>query len=58
MYYSYANQFVDFDNIETVVELGSGWGSQAEVWMQLNPDVRLFLFDISPTLYVAEQYLR
>ena len=48
MRYAWACQFIDFDSIDSVVELGSGSGKQAEVWANLHPHLTLFLFDIPP----------
>ncbi len=58
MRYAYVSQFVSWTGKETIVELGSGSGKQAEVVAKLHPDATIFLFDIPPQLYVAHQYLR
>jgi len=55
--YTFAAQFVDFSQVRTIVELGSGMGSQAEIFRKLYPDKTILLFDIPPQLYVAERYL-
>ena len=57
LHYVYACQTVDFDQVGTVVELGSGLGRQAEVIKKLHPDLTYLLFDIPPQLYVCQQYL-
>lgn len=56
--YAYCCQFVDFDQVSILVELGSGAGKQAEVIKKLHPEITFLLFDIPPQLYVAEQYLK
>jgi len=56
--YAYCCQFIDFDSIRTVVELGPGSGRQSEVLKKLHPHLTLYLFDIPPQLYVCEQYLK
>ena len=56
--YAWCSQYVDFDEIESYVELGSGSGKQAEVVAKLHPEVTLYLYDIPPQLYVAYEYLR
>ena len=58
MQYAYCCQFMDFDAIGTVMELGGGIGKQVEVIRKLHPHLSFFLFDIPPQLYVCEQYLR
>ena len=55
--YVYCCNHIDFDNIEIMVELGSGSGKQIEVIKKLYPDICFLLFDIPPQLYVCEQYL-
>lgn len=56
--YSFAAQYVNFDEAKIYVELGSGAGEQAEVISKLHPNMAILLFDIPPQIYVAEQYLR
>lgn len=56
--YAYCCQFIDFDKISVLVELGSGAGKQVEVIKKLHPQITFLLFDIPPQLYVAEQYLK
>lgn len=58
MRYMYCCRFIDFDSVGLVVELGSGMGKQVEITRSLHPDIRYFLFDIPPQLYVCEQYLK
>lgn len=55
--YAFAAQWVDFANAKVIVELGSGMGSQAEIFHKLYPDATILLFDLPPQLYVAERYL-
>ncbi|RZL45229.1 MAG: putative sugar O-methyltransferase [Pedobacter sp.] len=55
--YVYCYPFVDFDKINTLVELGSGAGKQTEVLKKLYPHLTIILFDIPPQLYVCERYL-
>ena len=57
MYYAYCCNYLDFDSIQTIVELGPGLGRQVEVIKKLHPDICFLLFDIPPQLYVCEQYL-
>ena len=42
---------------DTVVEIGSGYGGQAEVLKALFPDLTIVLLDLAPQLYVAERFL-
>ncbi len=55
--YAYCCKFIDFKNIKVIVELGSGSGKLTEVVKKLHPHITFLLFDISPQLYVGEQYL-
>ena len=56
--YAYCSGFVDFDELDLVVELGSGVGSQIEVLKKFHPRLTVVVFDIAPQLYVCEQYLK
>lgn len=58
MQYVYCHQFVDFNDINVIVELGGGAGKQIEVIKKLHPHITFLLFDIPPQLYVSEQYLK
>ena len=55
--YAYCCNYINFDNIKIMVELGCGSGKQIEVLKKLHPDICFLLFDIPPQLYVSEQYL-
>jgi putative sugar O-methyltransferase len=55
--YVYCCNYIDFDDIQVMVELGSGSGKQIEVIKKLHPNICFLLFDIPPQLYVCEQYL-
>ena len=56
--YAYCSKFINFDNLTTIVELGSGSGKQIEVIKKLHPNISYLLFDIPPQLYICEQYLQ
>lgn len=56
--YAYCCQFLNFDSIHVITELGSGSGKQIEVLKKLHPHLSFFIFDIPPQLYVCEQYLK
>lgn len=55
--YAYCSQYMDFNSIGSVMELGSGAGKQIEVIKKLHPQLCFFVFDIPPQLYICEQYL-
>lgn len=55
--YAYCCQFMDFESIDTLMEIGSGSGKQIEVIKKLHPHICFYIFDIPPQLYVCEQYL-
>ena len=56
--YAFASKLIDFDSIHSILELGTGIGGQLEVIKKLHPDVNYYVFDITPMLYVCEQYLK
>lgn len=43
--------------IQTVMELGAGYGRTAYVFLKLNPNIRYIVVDIPPALYLSERYL-
>lgn len=53
--YAYVSQFVDFDAIESVVELGSSDGCQAEIIKKFHPHITYYMVDVPPVLYVGGQ---
>lgn len=56
-YLSVTNSGVDTAEINTIMELGSGYGRTAYVYLTLDPNFRYILVDIPPALYVCEKYL-
>lgn len=56
--YAYCSRFIDFNQIDSILELGSGSGKQVEVIKKLHPHIRFYLLDIPPQLYVCHQYLK
>ncbi len=56
-YLSVTNSDVDSSEIGTIMEVGSGYGRTAYVYLTLNPNTRYILVDIPPALYVCEKYL-
>ena len=48
---------LDRRNVQTILELGPGYGRTAYVFMTLQPGCRYILVDIPPALYVAQRYL-
>jgi len=55
--YAYCCKYMNFNSINTIMELGSGAGKQTEVLKKLYPNMTFYLFDIPPQLYVCEKYL-
>ena len=49
---------IDFSNIQSILELGSGYGGQAEIILRKHPHIRYVAMDIPPWLYIAELYLK
>ncbi len=58
-YYIYAHfsQFIDFDQIDNVVEIGPGLGLQAEVLKKLHPHLNMYLLDTTPQSYICHQFI-
>ena len=56
--YLWVRERLPFEQLRIVLELGAGYGGQAEVIKQLYPNLTYIVCDISPQLYVAEQYLK
>lgn len=48
---------VDLSKKMTIAELGAGYGRLAYVFLRLNKGSKYVIFDIPPTLYVAQSYL-
>jgi len=57
MQYAYCCKFMNFDSINAVMEVGSGFGKQVEVIKKLHPHLNFYLFDLPTSLYVCEKYL-
>jgi len=55
--YAYCSKFLNFESIDSIMEIGSGSGKQIEVIKKLHPHLTFYVFDIPPQLYVCEQYL-
>jgi len=58
MRYAYLCQFLDFQKISTIVEIGPGSGLQTEILHKLHPHLTSYLFDIPPQSYIGNQYLK
>ena len=56
-YLSVTRSDVDENEIGTIMELGSGYGRTAYVYLTLNPSSQYILVDIPPALYICEKYL-
>ena len=56
-YYMRYSQFVDFDSLDAVVEVGCGSGRAVEILKQLHPHLKFYLFDLPPQLYVTQRRL-
>lgn len=47
---------MDPSKIKTIIELGSGYGRTAYVFLKLMPHAKYILVDIPPALYIAQKY--
>ena len=57
IHYAYCCKYVDFNTIDTIMELGAGAGNQIGVIKRLHHHMTFYVFDIAPQLYVCQQYL-
>lgn len=57
LYLQAINRISD-QKIDSVLELGSGYGGQAEVFLRKNRKLKYIAMDIPPWLYIAEIYLK
>jgi len=55
--YFFAKQYIEFDEVESVLEIGAGYGAQMEVILEDNEETRGCIVEIPPQLYLAQQYL-
>lgn len=51
------DQSASFQTINSVLEIGGGYGRNAHVILSLNPNAKIVLVDILPALYIAQRYL-
>ena len=47
----------DLSRMQTVMELGAGYGRDAYVFLKLMPHLRYLIVDIPPALYISQRYL-
>lgn len=55
--YCFMNQHLRFNGNETIVELGSGSGHQAEILAKAYPNLTILLFDLPSQIFLCETYL-
>jgi putative sugar O-methyltransferase len=55
--YAYCCKFLNFDSIDSLLEIGTGSGKQVEIIKKLHPNITFYVLDIPPQLYLSEQYL-
>ena len=54
---AYVARQINVHDLGGVLDLGSGYGASAEVYVKALPDIAYYCCDIPPQLYVAQQYL-
>ncbi len=47
----------DTKDIQSIMELGSGYGRTAYVFLKLIPNIKYIIVDIPPALFISEKYL-
>jgi hypothetical protein len=55
--YAYCAQFLDFESVSNIVEVGPGLGRAVEILRKAHPHLRFYLVDLAPTLYVCQRNL-
>jgi putative sugar O-methyltransferase len=55
-YYS-MREGVAFESCRRVLEIGAGYGRNAQVILELHPNIQYTIIDIPPALYIAQRYL-
>lgn len=51
-------KYLHISNSTFLLEIGAGYGGQAEILLKMFPKLKVCLTDIPPQLYVIEQYLK
>lgn len=55
---SFAKKYIDFMKIDTVLEIGGGFGSLGEILLKSDSKAKYIDIDIPPTSHVANYYLK
>jgi len=55
--YAETCKIIDYSKISTLLEVGSGFGMQAEIFKELYPNITIFLVDLPAHLLLQKQYL-
>jgi len=56
--YIYIRRFLDLDRIKIFVDHCCGMSKTSEIIHKLHPDVMILMFDIVPTVYITERYMK
>jgi len=56
-YLSITQGLPEIRNINSIIELGAGYGRTAYVFLRLLPHLKYVIVDIPPALYISERYL-
>lgn len=51
------SEFIDFNSLKNIHEIGAGYGRTAYVIKTLHPSIDYSIFDIEPTLSLSKKYL-
>ena len=53
----YIKKNTDFNSINTIVEIGAGFGILASAFLKLNNKIKYLIVDISPAIFFSQYYL-
>ena len=56
--YAQSCRIIDWDNIDSTLEIGGGFGMQSEIIKRLNPHIEIILLDLPQQGKLQEEYLR
>lgn len=53
----FIEDYIKYEEIDSIIEVGSGVGFKAHVSLKVNPKLKYYLVETPPALYIAQKYL-